>query len=146
MKEIKGDIFSQHDADAMCVTTNTEVDRFGLAVMGKGIALSFAQRYPSLRGFFGEDIRYRNGKVFAARVPNEGRAIINLPTKWKWRNPSDIELIERSVRDLERLATFNGWEKVVLPRPGCGLGGLHWVEVKPILETILDDRFFVITP
>ena len=39
-----------------------------------------------------------------------------------------------------------GWETVVLPRLGCGLGQLRWDDVKPILERYLDDRFIVLTP
>lgn len=146
MKEIRGDIFAQYDADAICVTTNTECDRYGMAIMGKGLALSFAKRYPTLKAFFGEDIRYRNGKVFIARVPNEDRAIVNFPTKWEWRNPSSLELIKASALALVRLADFHKWEKVVLTRPGCGLGGLKWEDVKRVIEPILDDRFYIITP
>lgn len=145
MREIKGNIFDVQ-ADAICVTTNMMVDRFGSAVMGKGIALSFAQRYPTLKAFFGKDLRYRKGQVFAARVPGEARAIINLPTKRDWRNPSDVLLIEISALALVRLTDFNEWARVVLPRPGCGLGGLRWEDVKKVLEPILDDRFYIITP
>ena len=38
-----------------------------------------------------------------------------------------------------------GWSKVLIPRPGCGYGELNWQDIKPLLESILDDRFISVT-
>lgn len=147
MIEITGNIFDVKDADAICVTTNTQVKTGGLAVMGAGIAKAFTQEYPTLQAFFGEDVRYRQGKVFSVRIPNEDRAIINFPTKFDWRDKSDINLIIESAKALVRGTNFYDWKKVVLTRPGCGNGGLDWEQdVKPAIKGILDDRFYIITP
>jgi len=54
-------------------------------------------------------------------------------------------LIRQSARQLVEMADKFGWGSVVLPRPGCGNGGLDWDDVRPILEAILDDRFTVVT-
>ncbi len=147
MKQIEGNIFDIKDADAICVTTNTCLKANGLAVMGAGIAKAFAERYPSLQAFFGEDLRYRQGVVFVARVPGEERAIVNFPTKYLWRENSNLNLIIRSAEHLVAQADFNNWKKVVLTRPGCGNGGLDWkTQVEPAIKDILDDRFYIITP
>lgn len=62
-----------------------------------------------------------------------------------WMSHSDLKLIERSTHQLVELAERYQWKSVVLPRPGCGLGQLSWQdEVRPLLSTILDDRFYVI--
>jgi hypothetical protein len=37
------------------------------------------------------------------------------------------------------------WQHIVMPRPGCGNGGLDWADVEPVLSKLLDDRFTVIT-
>ena len=58
---------------------------------------------------------------------------------------SEMSLIEQSCRELVELTDYKGWQKVVVPRPGCGGGGLEWEEVKTILERHFDERFHVIT-
>lgn len=63
-----------------------------------------------------------------------------------WACTSIIEIIERSCIQLVELADSKGWNTVLLPRAGCGNGGLKWSEVKPIMAKILDDRFIVVTP
>ncbi len=62
-----------------------------------------------------------------------------------WMAHSDLKLIERSAQQLVSLTDQHQWQSVVLPRPGCGLGLLSWQdEVRPLLSTILDERFYAI--
>lgn len=142
MKEIVGNIFDV-ECDAICVTTNSIVKANGELVMGAGLAKQFADRYTSLPNDLGVCV-YRNGNhVYGFQY---SKTVISFPTKHHWKDPSDLVLIAQSARELVQCADDNNLQKIVLPRPGCGLGQLTWAQVKPVLEPILDDRFYIITP
>jgi len=71
-----------------------------------------------------------------------GQGQLRLPG---WMGKSDLELIRRSTLQLVRLTQMQGWEKVCLTRPGCGMGGLNWEEeVRPAIADLLNDRFYII--
>lgn len=62
-----------------------------------------------------------------------------------WMSKSDIDLIARSARQLEFLRCRMGFYYVILPRPGCGNGGLNWEEdVRPVLQETLSDYVIVV--
>jgi hypothetical protein len=60
-----------------------------------------------------------------------------------WSLP-DPRLIARSAVELRTLADREGWGCIVVPRPGCGGGGLLWSDVRPLLAPGFDGRFIVI--
>jgi hypothetical protein len=60
-----------------------------------------------------------------------------------WMSQAKHEIIAESADVLTKLADIAGWNSIVIPKPGCGAGGLNWNDVKPLLET-LDDRFYII--
>lgn len=149
MIQFRGDVFAA-DADAICITTNGMVRKDGRAVMGAGIARAAASRYPGIDRRLGELIAAAGNRVHllhrggAEPWPEEARALVSYPTKHDWRKPSPLELVIASARQLVELADDEGWEHIVLPRPGCGLGGLSWTrEVGPELARLFDDRFLV---
>ncbi len=151
MIEIKGDIFAQTDADAICVTTNGVVKANGELVMGRGIAQQFAERYPNLPRILGDlvssDTYWNKGNhVHGIIYGLEPYSLVSFPTKENWKDPSQLWLVQRSAKELVAYADKMGWKKIVLTRPGCGLGGLEWTDVKKVIGPILDDRFYIITP
>ena len=56
-----------------------------------------------------------------------------------------LKRIEQSAIELRDLVNSKGWNKVILPRPGCMNGELDWEHVHPILEKYLGDEFYCIT-
>jgi hypothetical protein len=56
---------------------------------------------------------------------------------------ANIDLIEKSCRQLVTLADDNNWYDVICPRFGCGNGGLSWGDVRIVCEKYLDDRFTI---
>lgn len=149
MREAIGDLFA-YPADAVVIPVNWTTKRNGDAVMGADVAKQAATRWPGLLAGLASAIaydpdlphvthhRYRSG-------PSEPN-VVAYPTKREWWKPSEIGLIDEMAPQLVRLADHYDWQTVALPRVGCGLGGLDWADVKPILERHLDDRFVVLTP
>jgi hypothetical protein len=54
-------------------------------------------------------------------------------TKRHWREPADIHGIEKGLQWLQENYKKNGIKELALPALGCGLGGLQWKEVGPLL-------------
>lgn len=172
MLEAYGNIWDLFkDYDAVVITTNGFVKTNGEAVMGRGIALEAKEHFDNLPERLGLAIREEGNRVFIFphyynRVStklssvyrgfdfqNMGR-VITFPVKPimgangkpGWSVKAEIGLIETSCKQLIELLDKTPWiSKVIMPRPGCGNGGLKWEDVKPVIEPLLDDRFTVVT-
>ena len=120
-----------------------------VGVMGAGLALQFKQE-------FGDEIMLdykkacqngslRPGQVQLVRVygktshGTQPYAVINFPTKKHWRDPSKIEWIEEGLQSLARIIVTRKIRSIAISRIGCGLGGLNWSNVKPLIEKYLGD-------
>jgi hypothetical protein len=135
-------------ADAVCFTSNGVVKADSRLVMGAGNALAFKNRFLGIDECFGHLVKSQGNHVYwierCSLNENQNTALISFPTKNHWRDPSDLELIERSARELMQVLKHNShWNDVYLPAPGIGRGGLHWQKVRPVLEPILDDRVVI---
>ena len=146
MIEVVGNLWT-YPADVRVITTNGTVKRNGECVMGRGCALEAKQHCSSwnLPKHLGDLITTKGNHVHF--LYSEGQQdmidVYSFPVKYEWMQRADPKLIERSARELVRVNDTSS--VIVLPRPGCGNGGLRWEDVKLILEPILDDRFHAIT-
>lgn len=141
MIEVEDDLWNYHDIGFPVVITTNGIVRGESNVMGRGVALQAAQRFPSLPRQLGRTILATGNHVYWFQ---EFR-LLTFPTKHDWHDKSDLTLIERSAYELKRMADRIREKMIFLPRPGTGSGGLLWsVEVKPVIEPILDDRFVIV--
>lgn len=140
MIEARGNLWT-HPADLRVITTNGFVKNNGAAVMGRGCALEATQRHPGIENVLGARLRASGNHVHLL-----GPGLASMPVKHHWRQDADPTLIVRSATELVALADkHSNYQRIVLPRPGCGNGRLRWNDIRPLLEGILDDRFTVIT-
>lgn len=168
MKEIEKDLWKVK-ADFRVITINLNVKRNGELVMGRGCAQEAAERFPKMPELLGQWLsgNTRYGVEMWERLPvmrDEG--LIFFPVKpcehqapgsdevhagWmcggkikdKWCRLKVMQHILTSLPLLVNAADYTGAKKIVMPRPGCGFGGLKWDDVKPWLSRYLDDRFTV---
>mgnify|MGYP003395282736 CR=1 FL=1 len=146
MKNVFGDLWT-YPADWHCVPTNGDTRRDGYAVMGRGCAREAAQYWPAAQKRLGLLLELRGNRVHDLGLWfKHGRyfRLFSFPAKHHWRGIADLQLIERSCEELHaKWATVpNDKPTVVIPRPGCGNGGLLWAEVEPILQRLLTEPEF----
>lgn len=121
------------EAEALVNTVNCA------GYMGKGIALQFKQAYPENFAAYAKASRSNDiqpGKMFVfetGRMFNP-KYIINFPTKRHWRGKSRLEDIESGLRALIQEVKRLDIKSIAVPPLGCGLGGLKWSVVRPMIE------------
>lgn len=141
MQEITGDLWVENASGAVvAITTNGAVTKVGRAIMLRGCDRQARERFPDILKTLGTLIRHHGNHVF-----DLGHQIVSFPIKEGPYQVPELSLIEQSCRELVELADYKGWCKVVVPRPGCGSGGLEWSDVRNILVRHLDERFHITT-
>lgn len=144
------DCLKSPEFDIKCTTTNLIVMNNGRLVMGGGVARIMRDFYTDIDLSFGEIVSANNGKrliqVVRGTYWNDDAYLVGFPTKIDWKNPSPINLVERSMKQLVAFVHMINAEKIILPAPGCGLGGLDFdSQVLPLLNSIdgVDERLHI---
>ena len=145
IQEVTGDILQcPHNEDTIIIPVNC------VGVMGKGLALQTKLQYPEVYEFYkelcDEDYITTLGHVYAAnrkyllemREISNPQVVILFPTKDHWKNPSQLTYIENGLQGLVNwLSIQPDKRKVGIPKLGCGLGGLDWKDVYPLITQYL---------
>jgi len=129
-----GDIFAQ-PAEAIVNPVNC------VGVSGSGLALQFKRRQPNAFHAYRRacaEGRVRPGRMFMFDTGGDTpRWIVHFPTKRHWRDRSTIDDIEAGLRDLAAAIKRHGIRSIAVPPLGCGLGGLDWRAVRPLVTACL---------
>ena len=128
----KGNLLNE-DVEALVNTVNC------VGVMGRGVALQFKERFPANFKAYAkaceiEDVKPGKMFVFETGELINPRIIINFPTKRHWREKSRIQDIVDGLKDLKNVIIREDIKSIALPPLGCGLGGLDWNDVRPLIE------------
>jgi len=71
--------------------------------------------------------------------------IFSFPTIDDLMDGAKLDLIKNSAKELKILVDRFELRGIMVPRPGVGIGGLEWDDVKPILAEYMDDRFTIVS-
>ena len=124
------------DAEAIVNTVNC------VGVMGKGIALQSKKAFPQNYDAYAKACIRREiapGEVFVFETKQMlgPKYIINFPTKRHWKDRSRYEDIAVGLIALAKEIRQLNVKSIAIPPLGCGLGGLDWKRVRPMIQETL---------
>lgn len=131
--ELKQGNIWKSKAHAIVIPTNTK------GVMGAGLAKEFAKKFPTESKYY-QKVCAENKIPPGVVVPIAAFKpfwIICFTTKDHWKQPSQLEYIVNGLEDLKNKLPYLEIQSIAIPALGCGLGGLNWKEVYPIMEEAL---------
>ncbi len=143
---VDGDMFFSQ-MQTLTVSVNT------VGVMGKGLASRAKYQFPDMYVVYQDVCRnkmLRMGKPYLYKreasldedladqplsLPNlnENKWFLLFPTKGHWKEGSDPKGIEMGLQWLLDHYKPEGIQSIALPALGCGLGGLDWKEMGPLM-------------
>ncbi len=148
---VKGDMFFSK-MKTFTISVNT------VGVMGKGLASRAKYQFPDVYVLYQDICRQRRLKMGVPYLykreenyektliedtnstvtENGNRWFLLFPTKNHWREKSPLEGIEKGLQHLVAHYKNQEIESIALPALGCGLGGLDWKDVGPLMCRYLD--------
>jgi O-acetyl-ADP-ribose deacetylase (regulator of RNase III) len=128
-----GDLFTS-TADGIGHGVNTR------GFMGSGIAPFFKRRYEGMYDAYRTACRaghLHGGEAFIWPTPVV--TVYNIASQENEGRNARLSFLEDGVRVALTHADKNGVKTLALPRIGCGIGGLDWADVEPLLARVAAD-------
>ncbi len=143
---VEGDLFFSQ-MQTLTISVNT------VGVMGKGLASRAKYQFPDMYVHY-EDLCKKKilkmGKPsvykreafidtqladdpFSFPNPNSNKWFLLFPTKQHWRHKSPRDGIEQGLQWLRNSYQQEGIQSLAVPALGCGLGGLDWQDIGPLM-------------
>ena len=119
--EIQGDLFDCNDNLGHCVSEDLR--------MGKGIAVSFKEKFGSLDVLKSQCKRV--GQVAILFQPP--RHIFYLITKPRFFDKPTYPILNECLVSMKEFCVANDVKHLSMPRIGCGLDGLRWTSVRNLI-------------
>lgn len=145
MKEQPGNLWDWVGKRWIVIPINVTVTAGGNLVMGAGVAGQAKKRWPTLARSWGAEMQKQLLRPGPILLIHDEYKLIGLPTKVHFTERSNLNLILAGVDAMVEWARKNNNPEVVLPKLGCGLGGLDWADVRHPLDARLNDQFTVLT-
>ena len=143
---VDGDMFFSQ-MQTLTISVNT------VGVMGKGLASRAKYQFPDMYVVYQDVCRAKTLKIGKphlykretsldedlADVPsslpnlNANKWFLLFPTKEHWKQKSDIGGIERGLQWVVNNYETEGIQSLAVPALGCGLGGLNWKDIGPMM-------------
>jgi O-acetyl-ADP-ribose deacetylase (regulator of RNase III) len=143
---VEGDMFFS-GMQTLTVSVNLQ------GIMGKGLASRAKYQFPDVYVFYQDACRakritatrpclYKREASFDDQLadlttplntPNAVKWFLLFATKRKWRENSRLDDIEGGLEWLRNHFQSDGVRSIALPALGCGLGGLEWADVGPLM-------------
>jgi len=129
LSDAKGDVFGADD-DALAHSVSEDL------VMGKGIALDFRTRFGGVDDLTAQKIPIGGVGVLErnSNVPNRGSTVIYyLVTKKQFWGKPTLRTLESSLVAMREDCLARGIRTIAMPRIGCGLDRLRWIDVQALI-------------
>ncbi len=128
---ITGDMFELKDVDILVNTISCKGEN------GLGLSKQFKERYPqNFENYMGQEKEI--GKILVTE--ENGKKIVNFPTKDDYDGSSEYEFIEKGLKDLYDYLLIHPNDTIVIPPLGCGEGGLNTQKVLNLIMDYLIDN------
>lgn len=143
---VDGDMFFSH-MQTLTISVNT------VGIMGKGLASRAKYQFPDMYVVYqdvcknktlvmGRPYLYKReasldedlaDEPFNLPNPNANKWFLLFPTKRHWKERSDPQGIEKGLQWVLENYKTEGIRSLAMPALGCGLGGLDWKDIGPLM-------------